>query len=78
MTRYALWGSQTRDILTRDGRPIVHTDRAELEWLFPETRIVAVTDADLAARSPLPPIALADCPGMEPVTFPLRREDFRS
>ena len=77
MTLYALWGDRTGDILTRDGRPIVHASRAELEWLFPCSRVVAVTDADLAARSPLPPIRLADCPGMEPVRFPLRKEDFR-
>lgn len=76
MTLYALYGEQTGDILTKDGRPIVHGSRTELEWLFPRSRVVAVTDADLAARSPLPPIPLAEVPGMEPVRFPLRREDF--
>lgn len=75
--RYALWGDHTRDILTVGGRPIVHDDRAEMEFLFPNSRVVPVSDADLAARSPLPPLPLPECPGMEPVRFPLRREDFR-
>lgn len=75
--RYALYGHITKDILTVGGRPIVHDSRAELEFLFPASRVVPVTDADLAARSPLPPIPLPEVPGMEPVRFPLRKEDFR-
>jgi hypothetical protein len=75
--RYALWGHVTRDILTHQGRPIVHDNRAELEFLFPHSRVVPVTDADLAARSPLAPLPLPEHPDMAPVRFPLRKEDFR-
>lgn len=75
--RYALYGPVTGDILTYQARPLVHHDRAELEYLFPAARVVAVTDADLAARSPLPPMPITDHPGMAPVRWPLDPKDFR-
>lgn len=75
--RYALYGPLTGDILTYQGRPLVHHDRAELEFLFPRSRVVPVTDADLARRSPLAPMPIAEHPGMAPVRWPLDRKDFR-
>jgi hypothetical protein len=77
VTRYALWGPVSRDILTYQGRPLVHHDRAELEYLFPRSRVVPMTDADLAARSPLPPMPVKDHPDMSVVAWPLDRKDFR-
>lgn len=75
--RYALYGEFTGDILTYLGRPLVHDNRAELEWLFPRMRVVPVTDADLVRRSPLEPMPIAQHPGMSTVVFPLDRRDFR-
>lgn len=77
-TLYALVGMVTDDLLTYHGRPIVHTDRAELEYLIDtsKTRVVAVTARDLAQRSPAAPLLLRDHPGLAHLTWPLRREDF--
>lgn len=77
MKRYAMVGAVTGDLLTLGGRPIVHTDRAEAEWVVPRARWVPVTDRDLDARSPLPPLRLQDHPALEGLTWPLNREDFR-
>lgn len=77
MTTYALRGTSTRDLLTYRGRPIVHGSRAELEWLMPTATVVPVTEADLRARSPLPPLQLRDHPDLVTVRWPLHKEDFR-
>lgn len=76
---YALVGLVTDDLLTYGGRPLVHTSRAELEWLIDttKTRIVAVTARDLAQRSPAAPLLLRDHPGLAHLRWPLQREDFR-
>lgn len=74
---YAMVGAVTQDLLTYAGRPIVHHDRAEAEWLLPRVRWVRVTPADLSARSPLPPLRLQDHPDLTHITWPLNREDFR-
>lgn len=74
---YALYGPVTKEILTHKGRPIVHDNKQEMEWMFPGVRVISVTDKDLANRSPLPPIQLRDHPDMASTTFPLKKEDFR-
>lgn len=77
-TLYALYGTWCKDILTQDGRPIVHTNQAELQWLLPRATVIRVTEQDLARRSPLPPLPLPEMRGIKDVIrFPLRREDFR-
>lgn len=74
---YALWGEVTKDILTLDGRPIVHPNREEMEFLVPQAKVVPVTEADLKARSPLPPLQLRHHPALMHITWPLDRKDFR-
>lgn len=74
---YALYGEATRDILTKDGRPIVHGNRDEMQFLFPNAKVVPVTEADLRARSPLPPLELRNHPDLLHMTWPLDRGDFR-
>ncbi|WP_344951441.1 hypothetical protein [Actinomadura miaoliensis] len=39
---YGLWGEKSRCLLTWHGRVISHTSRAELEYLFPATRVVPI------------------------------------
>ncbi|WP_149264293.1 hypothetical protein [Actinomadura sp. K4S16] len=39
---YGLWGERSGCLLTWRGRVITHTSRAELEYLYPDTRIVPV------------------------------------
>jgi hypothetical protein len=74
---YALFGEVSRDILTLDGRPIVHGNRDEMQFLFPHAKVVPVTEADLKARSPLPALELRNHPSLEHMTWPLDRGDFR-
>jgi hypothetical protein len=79
VTLFAFHGAVTGDLLTLGARVIVHDNRAEMEWLVPHnSRVVAVTEQDLARRSPLPPLLLREHPGMATVRWPLRREDFVS
>lgn len=72
MSRYALVGPTTGELLTYGGAVIYHTDRAEMEWLFPLARVVRISDGDLGG----PMLRLCDHPDMQSVHFPLRREDF--
>lgn len=68
--RYALRGSVSGELLTYQGRVLVHDNRGELEWLFPGERVVPY-DGDL------PTMPVAEHPDMAPVRWPLRKEDFR-
>ncbi len=84
MTLFALYGYYTRDLLTYQGRPITHTNRDEMEWIFPpekigQPRVVAVTAEDLRKRSPLPPLPLPEHPdlGQLGISWPLKREEWR-
>lgn len=74
MSRYGLVGGITRELLTHQGRAILHDDKAELEFLFPFAQVTKVTDGDLGQ----PWMWLRDHPDMAAVRFPLRREDFRA
>jgi hypothetical protein len=76
VTTWAITGHHTRDLLTYRGRPIVHDSREEIEWLLPSARVVPVTDRDLRARSPLPPLQLRDHPSLSHVRWPLDRAQF--
>lgn len=73
MSRYALVGPRTGELLSYRGRIIVHGDKAEMEFLFPQARIVRVSDGDLDR----PTMRLQDHPDMVSTSFPLRREEFR-
>lgn len=72
MSRYALVGGRSGDLLTYKGAVIYHDNKAEMQFLFPNSRVVRITDGDMG----VPMLRLQDHPGMEPVRFPLRREDF--
>ncbi|WP_018502985.1 hypothetical protein [Parafrankia discariae] len=69
---YALAGARSGELLSLGGRVLVHSDRAELEFLFPGARVVACPVADAVGGMPI-----ADHPDMAHVRFPLRRSDFR-
>lgn len=78
MIMFALRGEHTRDLLTLDGRPIVHDSREEMEWLLPGSHVVRVTGRDLRTRSPLPPLPLRQHPDLSHLTWPLDRAQFRT
>lgn len=69
---YALYGEHSRDVLTYQGRVIVHGSRTEMEWLFPHHRVVEFTPGP-GDRA----MWLKDHPSMGAVTFPLSKSDFR-
>ncbi|KPM55734.1 hypothetical protein ACG83_10675 [Frankia sp. R43] len=69
---WALVGARSGEVLSYQGRAIVHGDRAELEFLFPASRVVPCP-TDLVATS----MPLSVHPGMAAVRFPLRKEDYR-
>lgn len=71
--RYGMVGGSSGQLLTYQGRAILHTDRAEMQFLFPNSRIVRMTRGDLGQ----PWMWLKDHPDMTQVRFPIRRSDFR-
>lgn len=68
---WALKGGTTGQALTLNSRIVVHDNRHELEWLFPNTEVVDVTNTHM------PVMRLKDHPDMSAVTWPLKKEDFR-
>lgn len=72
MSRYAMHGARSGQLLTFRGRVLVHDNRFELEYLFPSARIIRVTDGDLGQ----PTMSIKEHPQMASVRWPLRREDF--
>jgi hypothetical protein len=73
MTRYGLKGNRSGDLLTYGGRVLVHRDKNELQFLFPGTQVVRVSDG-LPEELILP---ISAHPELAAVRFPLQRKDFR-
>lgn len=71
--RYAVAGPVSGELLSYNGRILVHGDRAELEFLLADQRVVEVP-AHIPAEQTMP---WSQHPQMEAVTFPLKREEFR-
>jgi hypothetical protein len=72
VSRYAIVGGTSGELLTYRGRAIVHDDKSEMEYLLPNSRIIRVTDGDLGQ----PVMQLRDHPDMASVKWPLDRADF--
>lgn len=70
MTLFALETS-TGDVFTSGGAILVHSNREELEFLFPGRRAKDVSSTQL------PTTPWASHPDMAGIRWPLRREDFR-
>jgi hypothetical protein len=73
MARFALYGLNSRDFLTFCGLVIVHTNKAEMEWLFPAA-VVRELPASFPAEQTMP---LELHPDMVSVSWPLTKEQFR-
>jgi hypothetical protein len=71
--RYAVAGATSGELLSLNGLVLVHPDRAELEWLLADQRVVEVP-AHIRSEQTMP---WAAHPQMSAVTFPLDREAFR-
>lgn len=72
MSRYGLVGKYSGELLTYQGKAIVHGNRAEMQFLLPNSRVVRLTDGELGQDW----MWLKDHPDMAHVQFPLHREDF--
>lgn len=70
--RFAMEGPNSRQLLSYQGKVLVHGDRAELEFLFPGVKVVEPGRA-LAEYDTLP---VKDHPELSHLRWPLRREDF--
>jgi hypothetical protein len=74
MSRYALQGALSRDLLTWNGKVLVHDNAAEMEFLF--TGDVRVIDCP----RDIPPeqtLEIRFHPNFASVTWPLTKEQFR-
>lgn len=72
--RFALQGETSKTTLTYQGRVIVHTDRDEMEYLFPGTKVIEIGSATPETDT----ISLRQHPGTCHLKFPLERSDFGS
>lgn len=70
---YAMVGPVSGELLSHEGRVICHDNRRELEWLFPQVRVVEVPRAGLGR----PLMSLRNHPDMQGVTWPLNPDEFR-
>lgn len=67
---YALWGEQSGTWISYKGRVLVHDNRAELEFLFPDNKVVPCDAPGIETLS------VKHHPQFASVRWPLRREDF--
>lgn len=74
MTRYGLYGPNSRDFLTLGGRILVHDNAAELEFLVPSGARVITVPSDIPEDQTL---LIALHPELASVKWPLDRRDFR-
>ena len=74
MSRYALQGTTSRDLLTWNGRVLVHHDKAEMEFLFAGDVQVIPCPRDIPPEQTL---QIRYHPQLASVTWPLDRRNFR-
>lgn len=73
MRRYGIAGPVSGELLRHRGRVLVHDDRAELEFLLADARVVEVPDW----ITPEETMPISQHPDMASVQWPLQREHFR-
>lgn len=73
MKRYGVAGSASGELLSLGGLVLVHPDRAELEFLLADQRVVEVP-AHIRPEQTMP---WSRHPQMSAVRWPLDRSDFR-
>lgn len=72
MTQYGLVGQRSSELLSYGERFLVHTDRDELEFLFPGSRVV-IMPTYIPADQTLP---VPQHPELVHLRWPLDRRDF--
>ena len=71
---YAIRGRSSGQILTYKGKVIVHDNRGEMEFLFPNEKVIELFEA-IWIEDRI--VWLKDHPDNSSLTWPLRRDDFR-
>jgi hypothetical protein len=71
MTWWALKSKDAPGAITYGGHLLVHDNRAELEFLFPDRETVDVTE------TVMPKMSIKNHPQCAVLTWPLKKEDFR-
>lgn len=74
MSRYALQGAVSRDLLTWNGKILVHGDKAEMEFLVTGDVCVIDCPRDIPPEQTL---QIRYHPQFAAVAWPLDRKDFR-
>lgn len=74
MSRYALQGTTSRDLLTYGGKVLVHDNAAEMAYLFAGDVRVIDCPRDIQPEQTLP---IRYHPQLAAVTWPLDKEQFR-
>jgi hypothetical protein len=74
MSRYALQGALSRDLLTWNGKVLVHGDKAEMEFLVTGDVRVIPCPRNIPPEQTL---EIRFHPNFASVTWPLDRKDFR-
>lgn len=74
MSRYALQGTVSRDLITYCGRVLVHDNKAELEFLFTGDVRPVECPRDIPPEQTLP---IRFHPQLAAVRWPLSKEQFR-
>lgn len=72
--RYALQGANSRDLLTWNGRVLIHDNAAELEFLVAGDVAIVPCPNSIPADQTL---SIRHHPQFAAVTWPLNRQDFR-
>ncbi len=73
--RYALRGVSTKELISFQGRVLVHDNVRELEWVFRGPVEVIQISARFASERPV--MRLKDHPDMASCTWPLNQADFK-
>jgi hypothetical protein len=74
VSRYALRGAVSRDLLTFGGRVLIHDNRPEMEFLFTGDASVVECPRDIPPEQTL---AIRHHPDLAAVQWPLTKEQFR-
>lgn len=74
MSRYALQGTTSRELLTWNGKVLVHHNAGEMEFLFTGDVRVIPCPRDIPPEQTL---SIRYHPQFAAVTWPLDRKDFR-
>lgn len=79
MTWFAVKGRTSGELLSLRGALLIHENRAELEFLIPGFRVVAITGGtpeEIAQHYGRPVMRWIEHPQLAAVRWPLRKDDF--